>query len=161
MFKVLALDMVSPPNVFGYADQNVWRLNFDGAATLWGMLYVVDSLSERRYLPVVGGTLQVTFYRADQGNLNQSLANTDPDDINIAYEQQVQMHSFWPDNSKNIVKTVVFSVQDASLFSFSLTEQEVKKLHSGTVHFTLTEGAVVTNWNQNWTVRKSPVRTGS
>jgi hypothetical protein len=142
MFKVLALDMVSPPNVFGYADQNVWRLNFDGAATLWGMLYVVDSLSERRYLPVVGGTLQVTFYRADQGNLNQSLANTDPDDINIA-------------------KTVVFSVQDASLFSFSLTEQEVKKLHSGTVHFTLTEGAVVTNWNQNWTVRKSPVRTGS
>jgi hypothetical protein len=133
MFKIIALDMVAAPNTFSYADQNLWKVTQDGAATLWGMLYVHDSLSDRRYIPSPGAILTVTFYRSDIPG---------------------------SDTHRSIIKVVSFSVADASLFSLDLTAQDVKTITSGTVNFNLVEGAVSTSWNQNWMAKKVPVRTG-
>ena len=133
MFRVVSLDMISSPNYFGFAENNLWKVAQDGGATLWGMVYVVDSLSERRYITDPAAVLTVTFFRSD-------LPGTS--------------------TSQSISKVVTFNVQDPSLFSFSLSAQEVKSIMSGTVNFNLVEGAVSTTWNQNWAVKKTPVRTG-
>jgi hypothetical protein len=133
MFKVVALDMVAAPNTFAYAENNLWKVQQDGDAVLWGMLYVVDSLSERRYITDPSAILTITFFRSD-------LPGTD--------------------TSRSVIKVATVNVQDASLFSISLSAQEVKTIMSGTVNFKLVEGTSTTSWNQNWAVKKTPVRTG-
>jgi len=49
---------------------------------------------------------------------------------------------------------------DASLFSLALTTQQIQNIVSGTVQFALTEGAVVTTWNQNYLIQKTLTNPG-
>ena len=131
--KVAALDMIQAPNIFSYIDDNKWAVKGANATVLWGQLFIMDSLSLRRYIPAVGATLQLTFLRADVPGTN---------------------------TSRTLNKLVTFSSDDRSLFSLSLSSSEIDGIVSGGVTFKLTEGASVQTWIQDWAIRKENVTTG-
>jgi len=138
-FQVKPLDMILAPNYFAPLSDGRWMITDPNATTLWFQLEILDSLGPRRYLTGVGATLTATFMRMDALASNLGILTSTPQTVNtpaLAY------------------------TTDASLFSLALTTQQIQNIVSGTVQFALTEGAVVTTWNQNYLIQKTLTNPG-
>jgi hypothetical protein len=138
-FKAIPLDMISAPNYFAPLEPSSWNIVSPNTQTLWFGLQVEDSLGARRYMVATGASLTVTFQRADsfttsQGKLTQT--------------------------SQGIDKLASAHANDRSLFSFSLTSQDVGSIVGGTVKFKLIEGATETIWLQNYLITKQLTSPG-
>lgn len=143
-FKSVPLDMISAPNFWAPAKNNRWELIDPNAVTLWFRLNIVDSLGERSYVTASGAAMTVIFQRADliqvdRSIIPQKLTNT----------------------AQSVTKTASVHATDKSLFSFTLTAQDVQNIVSGTVKFTLVESGVTTTWVQNYLLQKSLTSPGS
>lgn len=139
-FKIIPLDMISAPNTYAPLADGLWVLNSSNAQTLWFRIDVVDSLGQRPYVTASGSTLKLTFQRADLLSLSNqgNLINT----------------------PQNVEKIGAANSLNRSIYSVSMTSQDVQKAVSGTVKFELTEGSTVNTWVQNWMVKKTSTSPG-
>lgn len=138
-FQVIPLDMVLAPNYFAPLGDVRWLITDPNPTTLWFQLGILDALGLRRYITAVGATLTATFMRMDALTSSLGILTSTPQTV--------------------AVNATVFAT-DASLFSLALTTQQIQNIVSGTIQFSLTEGAVVTTWNQNWLIQKSLTNPG-
>lgn len=126
--------MVSPPNHYAPLKNGRWELISANPTTLWFQLVISDSLGERRYIPNVSSSVELTFMRADSVTSN----------INFPYQLSV--------NSQNVVKTAIKNGSDSSLYSVVLTSADVSSIVSGSILVKLTEASVANSFMQNWAV---------
>jgi hypothetical protein len=132
--KIAALDMISAPNYYSYVSDNKWSVKSGNSVTLYGQLFIVDSLSERRYIPAAGATLQATFLRSDTPGTN---------------------------TSRTLNKMATLNASDRSLFSLALSSSEVDGIVSGGITFTLNEGSsAITVWVMDWGIKKTNTSSG-
>lgn len=136
-FNIVPLDMALAPNIWAPTRDGAWTLTGPNAQTIWGLLEIIDALGPRRYLPATGSSLTVQFLRADLIASNQGLLGNTPQSV-----------------TKPGIPFSGSGVTDGSLFSFVLSSTDVTAILGGTAQFTLTEGASVTTWMQNFAIRK-------
>ena len=127
--------MISAPNFWSATKESFWTVTANQPNDLWGLLTIVDSLGTRPYVPILGSTLQILFQRGDYiGSVtNQALS---------------------------VTKTATMDTNNRALMKIGLVAAEATNVISGTAVFTLTEGAVVQKWNQNWFLKKINTSAG-
>lgn len=133
-YKVKPIQMISPPSDYALLPDNSWVVTKGKADTLWLSLNKVDVLGERHFVLPSGASFQVIFPRAD------SVTHTTPGSVSVT--------------SQSIIKSASPNAEDRSLFNFALTSQEASNIVGGSVRFRLTVGSVITEWVQNYVVRK-------
>lgn len=126
--KMIPINMVNSPNFWAPTKETYWVVVAGQAADLWGELVSVDALPLRPYVPAIGATLSVLFQRGDLGTIQ-------------------------PQNL-SVTKMAVLEPNLRALFKVVLIAAEATNVTSGTIVFTLTEGAVVNKWSQNWSCKK-------
>jgi hypothetical protein len=144
-YKIIPLEMISAPNYFSALPNNRWTVTGGNPATLWFQLQISDNLGDRRYIPAVGATLEVTFQRSDSVSMG----------FNTSYPTQLST------TPQSIIKPATFNASDRSLGSFVLTPVDASNIVSGSLLFKFTESGVVNQWVQNWSIYKKLVTPGS
>jgi hypothetical protein len=130
-FKIVALDMVTPPNYYKEATQ--WEMTAGNASRFWFQLQIEDSLGTRRYIPLAGSTVKLEFTR---------IRTFDP----------------LAPVSQTIQKNTIQNADDRSLFYTDISATDSQNILSGSVKVTLTEGGISNSFIQNYFVnRKSCV----
>jgi len=135
MIKVSPVNMITPPNAWAKSSDNFWTITSAIAVDIWGIITISDTLGNRPYVPSVGSSLQASFQRGDY------IGSTT--NMNIS-----------------VTKTAVLDANFRALMKISLVSAEATNIISGTVVFTLTEGAVVKKWAQNWAIKKLNTSAG-
>ena len=138
-FNSVPLDMITAPNYYAALPDGRWTVTSPSAATLWFQLQIVDALGTRRYIVGTGATLTVTFQRAD-----------------ILAQGQTALGA----TAQSVVVSAIPHSNDRSLFSMTLTTQNVQTLVSGAVKYRLVEGANDTTWLQDYGVQKRVTSPG-
>lgn len=141
-FKVVPLEVVSAPNYYSMLPNKRWDIINPNAQTLWFQLNIVDNLGERRYIPATGSTLEATFKRSD---------------IMVAGPRANQ----FTNTSQSVVKVCTANASDKSLYSISMTTQDIQAIVGGSVQFKLTESGVSTTWLFDWGVYKKLTDAGA
>jgi len=129
--------MITAPNFYSELPDDRWEIIDPNTQTLWLQLNVDDSLGLRRYVPASGSSISVIFQRADAFALSGVKLN--------------RLQS----ETRTITKTATANADDRSLWSISMTAQDVSGVVSGTVKFSITESAVTQVWLQNYFVKKN------
>ena len=135
LLKVVPINMITAPNFWSVSKETSWSITAGQATDLWGLLTVVDSLGTRPYVPALGSSLQALFQRGDY--------------IGSITNQQL-----------SVTKTAVMDTNFRALVKFAIVAQEATNIVSGTVVFTLTEGAAVNKWGANWAIKKINTTAG-
>lgn len=135
LLKLIPVNVISAPNFWSATKESFWTVTANQPNDLWGLLTIVDSLGSRAYVPALGSTLQILFQRGDYiGSItNQNLS---------------------------VTKTAAMDTNNRALMKIGLIAQEATNIISGTAVFTLTEGAVVQKWTQNWAIKKINTSAG-
>jgi len=141
-YKAVPIDLISEPNTWATIPNNRWVLTNPNAQTIAFVLHIVDALSERRYVPPTGSTMQVIFQRRDK-------VATDTIKRNVLTSEE-----------QTITKTAVVSVYDSSMFKVALSKADVDTILAGTVKFLLTEPSKDVIWVQNWALEKKLTSPG-
>ena len=133
--KVMPITMISSPNAWVPTKDTFWTVTGATAIDLWGQLVTVDALGVRPYIPALGSSLQAVFQRGDFiGNIvNQQLT---------------------------VTKTCLMDSNFRAMVKIALNPTEATNVISGTIVFTLSEGAVVNKWAQSWSVKKLNTSAG-
>jgi hypothetical protein len=133
--KAIPINMVAAPNSWAPTKETFWVVTDAMATDLWGQLIIVDSMGSRPYVPKIGSGLQAVFQRGDYiGNVTSQ--------------------------NLTVTKAGVLDADFRAIFKLPLTAQDATNIISGTIVFTLTEGAVVQKWSQNWAVKKLNTSAG-
>lgn len=143
MLAVSPINMISPPNFWAPLGSIFWTVTGGVAQDVWGVLQITDSLGTRPYIPAAGATLQAVFQRGD-------LIGVSPKGLPPTTTP----------NSLTVSKTAILEAQNRSLIRIPLTMQDSTNIISGTIVFTLTEGASVNKWVMNWAVKKLNTTAG-
>lgn len=132
--KVIPIEMIKTPNYWKPSTLK-WEVTGGIADDLWGQIVISDALGTRPYVPAAGSVLQAVFQRGDYiGSItNQNLT---------------------------VIKVCQLDTDFRSLVKIALTAAEATQIISGTVVFTLTEGAIVEKWTQNWCIKKLNTSAG-
>ena len=139
-FQAIPLDMISAPNYYAVAKNNRWEIISPNATTLWFDLSIIDSLGQRPYSVGNSAVLQVIFMRADK--------------------QTIVQYNTLTATPQTVTKTASVNSSNKSLFSVSMSSQDIQIVVSGTVKFTLVDGSVNETWNQNWMLQKTLTSPG-
>lgn len=137
-FTIAPISMISSPNNYTVLKDARWSIVSPNAQDLWGQLQVSDALGLRRYVPASGSTLSVVFQRGDLVSTSST----------IRYDRL-------DTTTRSVTKNATLDSNDRSLIKIAMNTADIQGVMSGTVKFTLTEGAVVTTWVQNWALMKS------
>lgn len=140
-FKVVPLEVISAPNYYSVLKNNRWDITNPNQQVLWFQLQIIDNLGARHYIPATGSTLEATFMRADK-------LTAGPRASQLTYTAQ------------SVVKSCVANASDKSLYSISMTSQDVQNIVSGSVKFRLVESGIETVWLFDWGVSKKLTDAG-
>lgn len=143
MLLVTPINMICAPNSWAPLGVSYWTVTGGIATELWGVLQIQDSLGTRPYVAASGATLQAVFQRGD-------LIGVSPKGIPPTTTP----------NELTVSKVMIFDSQNRSLVRIPLTAQDATNVISGTVIFTLTEGANVNKWVANWAIKKLNTTAG-
>lgn len=143
MLIVTPLNVIQAPNSWAPLGVSYWTVTGSVAADLWGLLQIDDSLGRRPYIAAAGASMQAVFQRGDL--IGVSPAGIPPTTT---------------PNQYTVTKNIVFDSQNRALIKIPLTSQDAANVISGTVVFTLTEGATVNKWVANWAVKKLNTTAG-
>lgn len=134
-FQANPVEVIQAPNFYSYLPDRQWVITGGSQITLWGQLFIIDSLGTRRYVLPSTASLKVTFQRADS----------------TASQSQPQ----------TVVKTATPHVQDRSLFSFNLATSDTNLVIGGSVVFDIIDTAgAPSSWIQNYGLKKLLVAPG-
>lgn len=143
MLLVSPINVISAPNSWAPLSVSYWTVTGGIAKDIWGLLQIKDELGTRPYIAATGATMQAVFQR---GDLIGVAATGSPPTMTP--------------NAYTVTKTIAFDSQNRALVKIPLTAQDATNIISGTVVFTLTEGATVNKWVMNWGVKKLNTTAG-
>lgn len=127
MLNLQPISLVTPPNYWTPIPDKFWTITGSMAYSMQGLLQVNDPFGTRPYVPASGAVLTAVFQRGD--------------------------HLYGQSATLTVTKNAALDANFRSLATFTLTTQDTTNIISGTVQFTLTEGAAVQQWVQNFAVK--------
>ena len=145
MFKAIPIEVLSSHNYYSPLPNGAWVITDPNQTSLSFRLDIDDALGQRPYVASSGSLISVIFQRASAISLIQSPTNS---------------FSIQQEESQTVTKTASMDTNNPSIWSFSLTSQDVSAILSGTVKFTLTESSSSTTWLQNWAIQKELTSKG-
>ncbi len=135
-YLAIPLYVVELPNFFQPILDGRWTITSPNAQKLYFQLAVLDGLGTRRFIPSAGATMNVVFQRMDE-------FQTTPKRVNQLESQ-----------SQTITKPATPHVDDRSLWTLDLNQEDVKQVRSGTVLFDLTQSGVTTRFVQSYFLKR-------
>lgn len=135
LLKMIPINLITAPNFWSVSKETFWSITSGQATELWGLLTIVDSLGTRPYVPALGSSLQALFQRGDY--------------IGSVSNQQL-----------SVTKSAAMDVNFRAVMKFVIAAPEATNIVSGTAVFTLTEGATINKWGQNWSIKKINTSAG-
>lgn len=145
MYKAIPISLVGDHNYYSPLPNGAWVITDPSQTTLSFRLDIDDSLGQRPYVASAGSLISVIFQRAANITLSQVTASS-------FSAQQTE--------SQTVTKNATANSSNPSIWSISLTSQDVEAILSGTVKFSLTESSIAKTWLQNWAVEKKLTSKG-
>ena len=128
-FGVKPLDLFDEPN--DVAELEFWEVTQDSPVRLSFQIQISDTLPKRRFMVPIGQTVKVKFQRAKVAKLGQA------------------------STSQTFEVAATPMAMDRSIWSISLTAEQVNLLVSGTVQFNIYNGAnIVQTINTPYMIKK-------
>lgn len=141
-YYIQPLNMIQAPNYYSeIAEGKGFNIIDNNSTTIWFALKISDDLGNRRFIPATGSVLQVEFPRMPIHTT--TTASTTP-----------------TKTPQSVIKNATQDANDKALYKIDLSATETQTIRAGTVKVTLTQGANVSTWVENYIVQKTLTKPG-